>query len=253
MNRPDWLSDIIGGYIAYAPGLVKHLGSVNAVILFQQAFYWSSKKEDGWFYKTIEEWESETGLTRREQDSAKAKLKLLGVLEMRREGFNPVPFFRVDMDALRAVLDCTSPDGGKRHCGKAETAIAQTTKEPSHIKEQRLPKTTKEYIDGFDFESFFTAFRSEYPKSNSANWDITKSKLKAKVKSQKQADTILEGIKRYKAHLKSNDWLNAKMPQTYVNQEEWNAEYSEQTPPPKPSPSFGYGRESSMGGVGRVL
>lgn len=77
----------------------------------------------------------------------------------------------------------------------------------------------------FDFESFFAAFRQSYPKSNSANWALTKTKLKSKVKTQKQADEVLEGLKRYSAHIKATQCF-VKMPQTYAHQEEWNAEYA---------------------------
>ena len=66
--------------IAYHP-VFRHVGgSTVAGILLSQMYYWStegriSADRGGWFYKTQGEWESETGLSRSEQDRARRDLR----------------------------------------------------------------------------------------------------------------------------------------------------------------------------------
>ncbi|MBJ6911615.1 hypothetical protein JG661_20320, partial [Vibrio cholerae] len=56
-------------------------------MFLSQSLYWSRRtNESGWFYKTQEEWEEETGLSRREQDSARKRLKSLGIIEEKKQG-----------------------------------------------------------------------------------------------------------------------------------------------------------------------
>lgn len=101
------------------------------------------------------------------------------------------------------------------------------------LEQETNKNSNNNHIVRFDFEPFFVAFRQSYPKSNSANWALTKTKLKSKVKTQKQADEVLEGLKRYSAHIKATQCF-VKMPQTYVHQEEWNAEYASPSKPNQP-------------------
>jgi hypothetical protein len=54
--------------------------------LFRQMTYWTNRSDDdGWVYKTQEEWEEETGLSRYEQ-RARKKLRSIGVLLEKRKG-----------------------------------------------------------------------------------------------------------------------------------------------------------------------
>jgi hypothetical protein len=58
--------------------------------MLSQAFYWSSPKrnktENQWFYKSQTEWTEETGLSRAEQETARKKLRAIGVLEEKKQG-----------------------------------------------------------------------------------------------------------------------------------------------------------------------
>jgi hypothetical protein len=79
MGRPSMseLLELFDRPIAFHRVLVTITGSVNAALMLSQAIYWSRRTRDPqrWFYKTIEAWEAETGLTRREQETARKKLK----------------------------------------------------------------------------------------------------------------------------------------------------------------------------------
>ena len=70
-------------------------------------------ERDGWFWKTAAEWQRETGLSRREQDSARRILRALGLLEEQRRGMPARRWFRLDLAAFAAAVG-PSPRGTLR-------------------------------------------------------------------------------------------------------------------------------------------
>lgn len=82
--------------------------NVSAGVFLSQVCYWSENRttidRDGWFYKTADDWFEETGLTRREQEGARKKLRDLGILEEKRQGLPAKLFFRVNHDVLHKLL-----------------------------------------------------------------------------------------------------------------------------------------------------
>lgn len=69
--------------IAFHRCFVDLAGSVTAALVLSQAIYWQKRileDRDGWWYKTRSEWMEETGLSRRQQETARKCLKQLGVL-----------------------------------------------------------------------------------------------------------------------------------------------------------------------------
>lgn len=90
-------------------------GAVPGLFL-SQAVYWSDKGDaDGWFYKTMAEWQRETALTRTEQETARRKLRTLGVLEEKHAGLPARLYFRIDgprlLDLVREniAMDAENP------------------------------------------------------------------------------------------------------------------------------------------------
>ena len=81
-------------------------GSVNAGLMLSQAVYWAqrTKNGDGWFWKTAEEWQEETYLTRTEQATARKQLKRLSCWQEELRGVPAKLFYRVDFDALDELL-----------------------------------------------------------------------------------------------------------------------------------------------------
>ena len=59
---------------------------------------------DGWFGKSQDDWRRDTGLTRREQESARRRLRDLGLIEERR-GMGEALAFRVDCVRLHALIE----------------------------------------------------------------------------------------------------------------------------------------------------
>lgn len=126
------LIDVLDRPIAFQRAFVSLGAGVTGALMLSQALYWSKRTdvEDGWFYKTMEEWEAETGLTRSEQEGARKKLVKSGVLEEKRKGVPCRLYFRVDLDALAANLGAENPKTSMRKarnpvCGKPANKSAE--------------------------------------------------------------------------------------------------------------------------------
>lgn len=104
MKLSEILGDI-GSPVAYYPGIARAVGSVKAGIFFSQLYYWreKGKSDDGWIYKSVEELESETGLSYKEQRAARASLVALGVLEEHHNREEHKLYFRLNLDGLDTV------------------------------------------------------------------------------------------------------------------------------------------------------
>ena len=99
--------DLLDRPIAYHRCFVTLTGSVTAAVLLSQAVYWSRRTgagNDGWFWKTSADWEEETGLTRREQDTARGILRELGFWEEEKRGIPARLWFRLDQEQLEQLL-----------------------------------------------------------------------------------------------------------------------------------------------------
>lgn len=79
---------------------------INGALMLSQMVYWSKRTKDknGYFYKTQEEWELETGLTRREQETARKKLRELGFVSEHKHGVPCKVHFRVEHNSLYMAL-----------------------------------------------------------------------------------------------------------------------------------------------------
>lgn len=126
------LIDVLDRPIAFQRAFVSLGAGITGALMLSQAVYWSKRTdvEGGWFYKTMEEWEAETGLTRSEQEGARKKLVKAGVLEEQRKGVPCRLFFRVCLDVLAANLGAEKPKTSKRKsrnpvCGKPANKDAQ--------------------------------------------------------------------------------------------------------------------------------
>jgi len=99
--------EILDRPIAYHRCFVTLTGSVTAAVLLSQAVYWSRRTAEGnerWFWKTSSDWEEETGLSRREQDTARGILRGLGFWEEAKRGIPARLWFRLDLEQLEQLL-----------------------------------------------------------------------------------------------------------------------------------------------------
>jgi len=96
----------IGSPIAYYPIFAKALGGVKSAIFLSQFMYWDGKQEnsEGWIYKTQQQLQEETGLTRTEQENARNILQQFGVLEEKKFGMPAKLHFRFNWNRVDEIL-----------------------------------------------------------------------------------------------------------------------------------------------------
>ncbi|MCT8705093.1 DNA replication protein [Glaesserella parasuis] len=128
----------LGQPIAYYPQLAKPLGGVTAAILFGQLFFWLDKTSNPLgVYKTQAELEQETGLSRREQETARKKLVELGILVETHKRLEHRIYFKLDlvkfdalMDDIREEAKPPLPNVTNEHSPMAESDIREEAKPP---------------------------------------------------------------------------------------------------------------------------
>lgn len=98
---------LLGSATAYYPSFSKVLGDACAGIFVSRIFYWTNKggDPDGWIHKTQEQIEEETGLTLRNQQTARRKAREMGVMEETLKGVPAKMHYRVNLDKLSALLN----------------------------------------------------------------------------------------------------------------------------------------------------
>lgn len=112
--------DLLDRPIAYHRVLATLTGSVKAAVLLSQALYWQkrAKQPDGWWYKSADEWEDETGLTRREQETARRDCADYLLTDLR--GVPATLYWKIDEKSLSTAL--------LQICENRETGFAKTAK-----------------------------------------------------------------------------------------------------------------------------
>lgn len=95
------------GFVQFYPLLASLTGSnPKAALMLGHALYWTrtylAKKpeRDGWFYKTASEWREATGLTPREQESARDELRKAGFWSEQLAGAPAKLYFRINLSVL---------------------------------------------------------------------------------------------------------------------------------------------------------
>ena len=101
--------------VAYRPCFARAFGGASCALLLSQFCYWAGtptvrgRGGDGWFWKPQREITEETGLSRTETQTARRKLRELGVLQEARRGIPATLHFRVDKEAVFRHLGETLP------------------------------------------------------------------------------------------------------------------------------------------------
>jgi hypothetical protein len=146
------LPALLGRPVAYQAVFTRLPGvTVQGAIFLSQALFLSgtptARRRDGWFWKeqagAVDSWECETGMSAKQQMTARKQLTTLGVLEEVRKGVPAKTWYRVNVEALAQALaaalapaevaesganphDCpVSPDGRIWNLPTGETRIAQ--------------------------------------------------------------------------------------------------------------------------------
>jgi hypothetical protein len=93
--------------VGYSPDLARAVGGATIGLFLSQLLFLSDKGADpnGWVYKSEQEIGKETGLTKREQQTARRKLLALGVITIERRGFKFTYHFRIIWERLYQVIE----------------------------------------------------------------------------------------------------------------------------------------------------
>jgi hypothetical protein len=92
--------------VGYSPDLARIVGGATTGLFLSQLLFLSDKgaNPDGWVYKSEQEMGKETGLTKREQQSARRKLLSLGVIAIMRGGWKNTYHFKILWEKLYQVI-----------------------------------------------------------------------------------------------------------------------------------------------------
>src|SRR5687768_12436552 len=92
--------------VGYSPDLARIVGGATTGLFLSQILFLSDKgaNPEGWVYKSEQEMGKETGLTKREQQTARRKLLALGVITIIRSGFRNTYHFKVLWDRLYQII-----------------------------------------------------------------------------------------------------------------------------------------------------
>lgn len=220
--------------------------------MLSQAVYWSKRTNEkhGWFYKTQEEWEEETGLTRREQETARRRLKEIGVLQEKYQGVPRKVYFRICAKALSAsltslhesaILECTNASDCNEQTSHAITENTTENTTESLFSTSDDDANNKPWLDIPLIESSFETFWSAGMVKKSKKRAL--EKFASLVKDGK-LDPVEFAGKLYldvQARIKSNQYgFDQLYPATYLNQERWNDEISTGNSAPANSTSQSY-------------
>src|SRR5918999_1842545 len=93
--------------VAYSPYLARAVGGATTGLFLSQLLFLSDKgaNPEGWIYKSEAEMGRETGLTKREQQTARRKLLALGVIQIVRRGFKFTYHFKIVWERLLQVIE----------------------------------------------------------------------------------------------------------------------------------------------------
>jgi hypothetical protein len=138
------LKELLDSPVAFHRILAHVGGGALEGLFLSQALYWTKRttRAEGWFYKTQAEWWEEIALSRKNQETARRKLKAKNLLKEKRMGQSGNLYFRIDLEelasAIKAIIDGEKseqmelPDSGsskrtKRAAGNVRNGHSLTT------------------------------------------------------------------------------------------------------------------------------
>jgi hypothetical protein len=191
----DVLQDALDRPIAFHRVFVKLTGSVTAALMLSQAVYWTKRANSGgigWFYKTITQWEEETGLSRHEQETSRKALRRFSFWQEKRRGIPAQMYYHVDIQSLsdelihiarspiapktsdnedkkeQSTAHTRLPESGKLDCGKT------ANKNPGK-RQTGMPETGRHYITETTTEITTETTTETTPKITSSAAPLTPS------------------------------------------------------------------------------
>ncbi len=132
---------------------------IKGALFLSQAIYWSkrTKENTGWFYKTVADWEEETGLTEDEQRGAKNILLSKNFIQVEKRGIPARNFFYVELDNIAATLVVYKVEHQSR-----ENPVTSGGEIPSHSITESTTYTSEPMVRIYDDEEKTKKTKSPY-------------------------------------------------------------------------------------------
>lgn len=126
------LLKVLSRPIVFHRCLAELTGSVTAGLMLSQAVYWTERTgdPDGWFWKTQDDWFEETMLGRKEQETARRRLREVADGQLWIEQLRGIPaklFYRIDLGILERLLTENQHDRNG-HASMPESDILDSPK-----------------------------------------------------------------------------------------------------------------------------
>ncbi len=232
----------IGRPIAYHAALARYVGGVATAIFLGQLMYWDEKSTDErGVHKESKQWEDETGLSYREQATARKKLRDLGLLIETPERLKHRIFYKLNREAFNAWIESVSaasePENGdlrEAHFPNDENAIGgqhipqsgddakrnsligKTTTETTETDMSGSAEPNRRALASEKFQKFWQSYPSTGRK-------VAKAKC-AQIWKARKLDEVADDILSHLLAIKTTpQWLGGyePAPLTYLNQRRW--------------------------------
>jgi hypothetical protein len=132
--------------VGYSPDLARMVGGATTGLFLSQLLFLSDKghNPDGWVYKSEAEMGKETGLSKREQQTARRKLLSLGVIAIMRGGWKNTYHFKVIWEKLYQVIAVRQSADQRTQTVPTEKIERQQTVATEPV--QTVPTQPPEYL-----------------------------------------------------------------------------------------------------------
>jgi hypothetical protein len=153
--------------VGYSPDLARIVGGATVGLFLSQLLFLSDKgaNPDGWVYKSEQEMGKETGLTKREQQTARRKLLSLGVIVIMRGGWKNTYHFKVQWEKLYQVIT------GSQRPQNASIATVERPQTVSTEPVQNVPTQPPECLQNVSTQWKQNA-ATQYRENNTENKEI---------------------------------------------------------------------------------
>lgn len=189
----------VGRPITYFPAFAKAFGDLKTGVFLSNFLYWEGKQSDveGWIYKTQKGILDETGLSRKEQEYARKKLKELNCLIEKRQGVPAKLYYKFDWEEVDKFISQSLTKLPEKKKVKVE-----------EIKEEREPTLVYQFKEIFDIQFAIITEGEEYQWSTESgggkDWKHIKllsqcieKRTKNRLKRDPSKEEILDSFKQW--------------------------------------------------------
>jgi hypothetical protein len=175
--------------VGYSPDLARVVGGATIGLFLSQLLFLSDKgaNPDGWVYKSEQEMGKETGLTKREQQTARRKLLSLGVIAIMRGGFRNIYHFKVLWEKLYQVI------AGMQRPQNAATEKTERTQTVPTEPVQNVATTPAQWQQNVSTKWKQNAV-TLYRENNTENKESEKTDREIETVWQQIRETVKEGL-----------------------------------------------------------